>query len=95
MPPHRAVLVAQAEKGIHPAFIHHSAHSFSDRFTDALVDLLDVAPLLGGASLEAVHEDLAYGTQRLLEDHVLRLAAHFASAPACANSASRAGWGST
>ena len=62
---------------VDPTFIHHGAHSFSDRFTDALVDLLDVTPRLGGAPLEGVHEDLAFETQRLLEDHVLRLATYF------------------
>jgi carbamoyltransferase len=62
---------------VDPSFIHHGAHSFSERFTDALVDLLDVPPRLGPGAIEPAHEDLAYEAQLLLEEHVLRLAGHF------------------
>lgn len=60
-----------------PTYVHHGAHTFSDRFTDALVELLGLAPRQGERPLEAVHEDLAFEAQRLLEDRVLRLLAHF------------------
>ena len=62
---------------VEPRYVHHGAHSFSDRFTDELVELLGLPPRLGGATIEPAHEDLAYETQRALEEHVLRLAAHF------------------
>jgi carbamoyltransferase len=60
-----------------PRFIHHGRHTWSDRFTDDLVELLGLPPRLGGAAIEPIHEDLAYETQRALEETVLRLATHF------------------
>ena len=65
---------------VEPRFIHHGAHTWSDRFTDELVDLLGLPPRLGGAAIEKIHEDLAFETQRALEETVLRLAGHFRDA---------------
>ena len=62
---------------LEPRFIHHGKHSWSDRFTDDLVELLGLPPRLGGATIEPIHEDLAFETQRALEECVLRLARHF------------------
>ena len=60
-----------------PAYIHHGAHSFSERYTDQLADLMPLPPRLGGAPIEPIHEDLAFETQRALEEHALRLVTHF------------------
>ena len=62
---------------VDPRFIHHGTHTFSDRFTDDLVDLVGLSPRLGKARIEPVHEDLAFEAQRLLEETVLRLVGHF------------------
>jgi carbamoyltransferase len=62
---------------VDPTYLHHGAHTYSERFTDALVDLLDLPPRPETAPIEAVHEDLAFEAQRLLEEHVVRLVAHF------------------
>jgi carbamoyltransferase len=60
-----------------PRFIHHGPHTYSSRFTDHLVDLLGVAPRQGARPIEAIHEELAFEAQRLLEDTVVRLVEHF------------------
>ena len=62
---------------VDPRYIHHGEHTYSDRFTDELVDLLELPPRLGKQPIESVHEDLAFETQRLLEETVLRLVTHF------------------
>jgi carbamoyltransferase len=61
---------------VDPAFIHHGEHTYSDRFTDQLPALLDIPPRQGPRKLEAIHEDLAFEAQRLLEETVIRLIAH-------------------
>ena len=53
---------------VDPAYIHHLADTYSDRFTDALVGLLGLSPRQGERPLETVHEDLAFEAQRLLEE---------------------------
>jgi len=62
---------------LEPKYIHHGRHTFSARFTDALVDLLGIPPRQGKQPLQPIHEDLAFEAQRALEMHVLRLLAHF------------------
>lgn len=62
---------------VNPAYLHHGAHTYSDRFSDALIELLGMPPRLGPTKLQPVHEDLAYETQRLLEVTVLRLVKHW------------------
>lgn len=62
---------------VDPAFIHHGEHTYSDRFTDALVELLGIAPRHGPVKLEPIHEDVAFEAQRLLEYSVIRLITHF------------------
>lgn len=65
---------------VDPAFIHHGKHTWSDRFTDRLAELLGRRPRLGPVPLEPWHEDVAYEAQRLLEETVIRLVEHFARA---------------
>jgi carbamoyltransferase len=62
---------------VDPHFIHHGPHTFSERFTDSLVDLLGLPPRQGPRPIEPIHEDIAFEAQRLLEETVLRLLAHF------------------
>lgn len=62
---------------VDPRFLHLGGHSYSDRFTDELVGHMGVAPRVGEQPLEAIHEDIAFETQRLLEETTLRLVAHF------------------
>jgi carbamoyltransferase len=62
---------------VDPRFIHHGRHTFSERFTDELVDLLGLPPRQGPRAIQDVHEDMAFEAQRLLEETVLRLLVHF------------------
>jgi carbamoyltransferase len=62
---------------VDPRFIHHGPHTYSGRFTDHLVGLLGLPPRQGPVPLGAIHEDLAFEAQRLLEDRVLRFVRHF------------------
>ncbi len=62
---------------VDPEYIHHGAHTYSDRFTDKLPELLGLPPRLGPRKLEPIHEDLAFEAQRLLEETVIRLVSHF------------------
>ncbi len=79
-----AKVVFPAENGfdyrVEPRYLHHGPHTFSGRFTDHLVELLGLPPRAPGALIEAVHEDLAFEAQRLLERNVLRLLRHFREA---------------
>jgi carbamoyltransferase len=65
---------------VDPRFIHHGSHTFSGRFTDDFVELLGLPPRQGPRPLEGVHEDIAFETQCLLEETVLRLLGHFREA---------------
>ena len=62
---------------VDPKYIHHGPHTFSDRFTDHLPDLVGMPPRQGLTRLDRVHEDLAFEAQRLLEERVVRLLGHF------------------
>jgi carbamoyltransferase len=62
---------------VDPRFIHHGPHTFSERFTDCLVDQLGLPPRQGPRPIEPIHEDIAFEAQRLLEETVLRLLGHF------------------
>lgn len=63
---------------VDPSFIHRGQHTYSGRFTDALPELLGQSPRLGPTKITPWHEDVAFETQRLLEETVLRLVTHFA-----------------
>jgi len=62
---------------VDPGFIHHGRHTYSSRFTDHLVSLLGLPPRQGPRAIDPIHEDIAFETQRLLEETVLRLLRHF------------------
>jgi carbamoyltransferase len=63
---------------VDPKYIHHGKHTFSERFTDSLVELVGMPPRMGPKPLTKEHEDLAYETQLALEEHAIRLVRHFA-----------------
>lgn len=65
---------------VDPSYIHHGAHTYSERFTDKLVALMGAPPRQGPVPLTPLHEDIAFEAQRLLEETALRLVAHFAKA---------------
>jgi carbamoyltransferase len=60
-----------------PKYIHHGPHTYSDRFTDHLVEILGLFPRQGEVPLSEIHEDLAFEAQRLLQERTLRLLSHF------------------
>src|SRR5678815_1372294 len=62
---------------VDPAFTHHGVHTYSEYFTDRLPALIGLPPRLGPHKLEPLHEDLAFEAQRVLEETVIRLVAHF------------------
>ncbi|MES1240841.1 MAG: carbamoyltransferase C-terminal domain-containing protein [Acidobacteriota bacterium] len=61
-------------------YIHRGTHTYSDRFTDEMIDLLGIPPRTGRVPLTSVHEDLAFEAQRALEERVLNLLTHCRSA---------------
>lgn len=72
----RRVLHA-AEDGVEyrldPRYIHYGPHTWSDRFTDYLVELFAHPMRLPGEPLVEWHHDLAYAVQKELEEAVCRL----------------------
>ena len=62
---------------VDPKYLHHGPHTYSNRFTDHLVELLGLPPRQGKRSIERLHEDLAFEAQHALERHVIRLLGHF------------------
>jgi carbamoyltransferase len=62
---------------VDPKYIHHGPHTYSDRFTDHLVEILGLPPRQGKVSLSEIHQDLAFEAQRLLEKRTLRLLTRF------------------
>jgi carbamoyltransferase len=62
---------------VDPRYIHHGAHSYSDRYTDELIELLRVRPRLGDIPLNEEYEDLAFEAQRMLEVTVERYVKHW------------------
>jgi carbamoyltransferase len=65
---------------VDPSYLHHGAHTYSDRFTDQLPVLFGMPPRQGPRKLDPIHEDLAFEAQRLLEETVIRLVQHFQQA---------------
>lgn len=53
---------------IDPTYIHYGQHSYSDRFTDKLVELFDSKPRLETSPISSFHEDLAFAAQKKLEE---------------------------
>lgn len=62
---------------VEPRYVHHGRHTYSGRFTDALVELLGLPPRQGPRAIERIHEDIAFETQHVLEETVIRLLTHF------------------
>ena len=58
---------------VDPAYIHYGDHTFSDRYTDALIELLGQPPRQEDAPVTNWHKDLAFEAQALLERTVERL----------------------
>ncbi len=68
------VIIISHEDGsyiVDPSFIHHGGHTYSDRFTDKLVDLLGRRPRSPNQQLESWHYDVAFAAQSLLEEAAL------------------------
>lgn len=67
-----------AEDGIEyrvdPSFLHYGEHTWSERFTDDLVALLERPARQPAEPLTAWHHDLAFAVQAALEEAVCRLA---------------------
>jgi carbamoyltransferase len=61
------------EYRIEPKLIHYGPRTYSERFTDHLVDLLGRKPRLRDAEITSWHEDVAYAVQAKLEETVVRL----------------------
>lgn len=55
------------------SYLHYGEHTWSDRFTDRLPELLGMPPRTRGSVLEPWHHDLARAVQEALEESVLRL----------------------
>ena len=70
-------VVGEAPDGVEfrvdPAYIHYGPRSYSDRFTDRLVGLLERPPRRADEEITEWHEDLAYAVQENLERSVERL----------------------
>jgi carbamoyltransferase len=60
---------------IDPTYLHYGPRTYSDRFTDRLVELLGRPPRLPGEEIAPWHEDLAHAVQETLEEAVERLVA--------------------
>lgn len=58
---------------IDPSYIHYGKHSYSNRFTDKLVELMGEKPKIATDSFSSWHEDVAFGVQYHLEQAVERL----------------------
>lgn len=59
---------------IDPKFIHFGRHSYSDRYTDRLVELLGRPPRISTDEYSEWHENLAFAVQFHLENAAVRLA---------------------
>jgi len=67
-------IVRPAEDGVEyrvdAHFIHYGGHTYSDRYTDALVELLGRKPRLAHEEITPWHEDVAFAVQAKLEESV-------------------------
>lgn len=65
-------VVAVAEDGVEyrvdPTYIHYGPRTYSERFTDKLVELFDRRPRLPSGEITDWHENLAYAVQAKLEE---------------------------
>jgi carbamoyltransferase len=56
-----------------PSYIYYGPHTYSNRFTDKMVELFGRKPRLHAEKITEWHEDLAFAVQKKLEDFVERL----------------------
>jgi carbamoyltransferase len=72
-------LIHEDGDGYHvsPKYIHHGKHTWSNRFTDYLVDLLGFKPLAKNEPLTDSHIAFAKAVQGELEKHLKRICAEF------------------
>lgn len=61
------------EYRLDPKYIHYGPHTWSDRFTDHLVELFEHPMRLPQEPITSCHQDLAYTVQQELEKTVCRL----------------------
>jgi carbamoyltransferase len=59
---------------ISPEYIHYGKHTFSSRYTDALIDLLGRPPRQSNENVDDWHMGVAYELQAILERTVIRMA---------------------
>ena len=59
-----------------PTYIFYGSHTFSERFTDKMVEFFARKPRLQSAPIENWHENVAYAAQYVLEESVTRLLDH-------------------
>lgn len=58
---------------VDPSFIHYGAHTYSNRFTDKLIELFGKPPRVSTEDYSEWHEDLAFAVQQRLEQAVCNL----------------------
>jgi carbamoyltransferase len=72
-----AKVIAAAADGIgytiDPSYIHYGKHSWSNRFTDRLPELMGKLPRSDTSPLEEWHYDFAYAVQAALEEAAIRM----------------------
>ncbi|MCI5197622.1 MAG: nodulation protein, partial [Candidatus Electrothrix sp. AW5] len=61
------------EYRVDPKYLHYGVHTWSDRFTDSLVELFGHPARLPGEPITAWHRNLAYAVQQKFEETVCRL----------------------
>jgi carbamoyltransferase len=61
------------EYRLNPSYIHYGSHSWSDRFTDQLIELFEHPKRLPDEPILDWHQDLAFTVQHELEEAVYRL----------------------
>jgi carbamoyltransferase len=55
---------------VDPTYIHYGAHTYSNRFTDKVIELFGRPPRVSTEEYEPWHEDLAFAVQQRLEQAV-------------------------
>ncbi|MDR1272442.1 MAG: hypothetical protein LBK04_05570 [Clostridiales Family XIII bacterium] len=62
---------------VNPKYIHHGKHTYSDRFTDHLADLLGFSPRAKNEPLTDLHIAFAKAVQNEMEKHLARICSTF------------------
>lgn len=66
------------EYKIDPCYIFYGEHSYNERFTDKMVELLG-KPRNSGEEITKKHKDIAYAVQSILEEHLYSIVEHLIS----------------